>query len=1130
MDGEGCVIAGPSGVRRQAYLRFPPPPPFPPDEYSYAYYEQGGGGKKSGRGNPAGAAGGGKGTRHSYITRYGTQENLYEEIGHMRLEEEVRYVHSKHLQVLDELNLSMEAMLMPSPPPSELTTEALMSPASCSVDSGFSSSSTGTNSLGRPNSANKKKSPHSFWRKLPGLGSSSSSTTLVKPSPDEQRCSSASWEESSHEQSRRSSCSDVDLSSGDESAKGIDGKGRGGSKRCVWRRGSPEPGGGTPPGRLARWFSIKKQAQEGEPRGKMPLLPEEEECSLTHRRALAPSLPPAPHNLNPHQIKLRHIIDAIVQSENSYLSTLWRLVYEYKKPLEEASPAILSSSKIQTLFHRVPEILQCHKLFRIALTDAVANWDREHRIGDVFVASFSKAVVLDIYSDFINNFSVAMDLARTETKKKPALAEFFKARQTNSHDRLSFFGLMVKPVQRFPQFILFLQDLLHNIGHGHPERMALQLALTQLESLAELLNERKREAEQAQALKQIMRLVSAKMPASSQHKYLIRHDDVTQLEVNSCGMISKLKNRRLLLLNDQLVCVAVNSKEENVNSQPRLTYKWSCNINDVQVIESSGSPTLSRLLTPNGSLASTNSSGTSDSLCMEMSQLMHDYQVISRIHDLTHTLKGQYADVNADVTRNLLDNIQREIQRKDEQMAWLDSCCLQLAVRGKEETYTFQMCSQEARKEWITELRLARLALDTNNSPAWEVPEQELRPSAKMPLFAAAHPVYTSDPQSEVMCGCYYSTACGKTAYLWVCTYDGEDSHISIAQTWQTSLKPLTQIPVGGTKVTSMEYVRNMDAVWVGTANNRIMIYNVCDIEQPEVSSCIPVVGEVMAIKIHCDNVFVSLSTGRLLMFRRHSGLGEPEEILLGSEPIACLLPINLSLYAASGKTITVMSAITGELQKTFTIQHDHVGGHVNLMAHSGVGLWLSLAGSSTICLYHTETFKHLQDINVASNVVRVTRCQAPVTVTGLMAVKGLLWVGTDAGVALTIPLPRLEGVPIISGRVNVSYHGHSGPLTLLLPLHDPPTVLKRPPSKALMSDIYGLYGQLMYVKDYEDDERSDSDWSHGTNPDTLVRSDSKREHTLITITGGTGYVNYQQCCYKNVTNIAHIVIWEMKL
>lgn len=73
------------------------------------------------------------------------------------------------------------------------------------------------------------------------------------------------------------------------------------------------------------------------------------------------------------------------------------------------------------------------------------------------MASFSKALVLDIYSGFINNFSVAMDLAKMEAKRKSALADFLKVKQIGAHDRLSFFGLMVKPVQRFPQFILFLQ-------------------------------------------------------------------------------------------------------------------------------------------------------------------------------------------------------------------------------------------------------------------------------------------------------------------------------------------------------------------------------------------------------------------------------------------------------------------------------------------------------------------------------------------------------------------------------------------------------------------------------------------------------------------------------------------------
>jgi hypothetical protein len=51
--------------------------------------------------------------------------------------------------------------------------------------------------------------------------------------------------------------------------------------------------------------------------------------------------------------------------------------------------------------------------------------------------------------------------------------------------------------------------------------------------------------------------------------------------------------------------------------------------------------------------------------------------------------------------------------------------------------------------------------------------------------------------------------------------------------------------------------------------------------------------------------------------------------------------------------------------------------------------------------------------------------------------------------VVLTIPLPRLEGVPIIStGKANVSYHGYNGPVTFLMPLFKPP-LLPLPPSSS---------------------------------------------------------------------------------
>ncbi|KAL1463052.1 hypothetical protein WDU94_014843 [Cyamophila willieti] len=87
-------------------------------------------------------------------------------------------------------------MLMPdksSPPPTGTLNpaEELLSPASYSIDSGFSGSSSGTNSLGRNtapipspscSSASKsKKVPHKLWKRLPSISKSTSQINNVKP-------------------------------------------------------------------------------------------------------------------------------------------------------------------------------------------------------------------------------------------------------------------------------------------------------------------------------------------------------------------------------------------------------------------------------------------------------------------------------------------------------------------------------------------------------------------------------------------------------------------------------------------------------------------------------------------------------------------------------------------------------------------------------------------------------------------------------------------------------------------------------------------------------------------------------------------------------------------------------------
>jgi Rho guanine nucleotide exchange factor 10 len=54
--------------------------------------------------------------------------------------------------------------------------------------------------------------------------------------------------------------------------------------------------------------------------------------------------------------------------------------------------------------------------------------------------------------------------------------------------------------------------------------------------------------------------------------------------------------------------------------------------------------------------------------------------------------------------RGALNRIQQQLQQKDEEVAWIDSCCLQLLVRnrsGKEEKFTFQTESPDIRKDWV---------------------------------------------------------------------------------------------------------------------------------------------------------------------------------------------------------------------------------------------------------------------------------------------------------------------------------------------------------------------------------------------------------------------------------------------
>lgn len=116
----------------------------------------------------------------------------------------------------------------------------------------------------------------------------------------------------------------------------------------------------------------------------------------------------------------------------------------------------------------------------------------------------------------------------------------------------------------------------------------------------------------------------------------------------------------------------------------------------------------------------------------------------------------------------------------------------------------------------------------------------------------------------------------------------------------------------------------------------------------------------------------------------------------------------------------------------------------------------------------------------------------ASVFITSLQVSRGLLWAGTNVGVVVTLPLPKLEGIPLVPrGSVSASYHGHQGAVTFLISLgpSDHPSSgisggLPGLPTSGMGvsqpaqtsnngqtgdgESIYDLYADLMHLQEYE--------------------------------------------------------------
>ncbi|XP_033498047.1 rho guanine nucleotide exchange factor 10 isoform X2 [Epinephelus lanceolatus] len=814
-----------------------------------------------------------------------------------------------------------------------------------------------------------------------------------------------------------------------------------------------------------------------------------------------PVLCPAPEGLSQQQLVRRCILGSILESEKNYLDALKRILEQYEKPLSQIEPRLLSDRKLKMTFYRVREILQCHFLFQIALASRVAEWDSLEMIGDVFVASFSKSMVLDAYCEYVNNFSTAMAVVRKTCASKPGFLEFLKHRQETSSDRMTLYGLMMKPIQRFPQFILLLQDMLKNTPVGHADRLPLQMALTELETLAEKLNEKKREADQRCEIRHIAKAMNERYLnklLSNGSRYLIRSDDMVETVSNERGEIIKTKERRLFLLNDVLMCATPNircqdgsgSGSGNAPLDQKFLLKWSVPLSFVEVVEFGSSEDMA-----DNSRYPTSHSGEKvvinakpnklymgpGQLYQDLQNLIHDLSLVNQISGMIGSLKGNYQNVNPTVAQDWVSGLQRLILKKEEEIRAADRCRIQLQLPGKHDksgkpTYfsaVFNTLSPAIKQSWISNLQMAKLALEEDNLQGWFFAEDDGNQIKKQkhPLLLRQMPVVMSklqefkvecavhNPEPHINTESTADTPVVGHGCVWVASCTNQMGQISIVAMQSCSPK-VTECFNVESRILCMAYVpaeqpqengenapennhaptakaSDSPSVCLGMEEGSIIVYKSSQRSKkvrlqhfftPDKSTVTSLV-----YKKHC--LYVGLVSGSVVVYSRSQdgswSCEKPKVLKLGVLPVKAMLAVEDHLWASSGGQVFIISTHTHCVERQLEA-HQEEGMVVSHMVVAGVGIWIAFSSGSTLRLFHTETLEHLQDINIATPVHNTLPGNQRVSVSSLLVCHGLLLVGTNLGVTVALSVPRLQGIPKVTGRGMVSLHAHSGPVKFL--------------------------------------------------------------------------------------------------
>ncbi|XP_063914840.1 rho guanine nucleotide exchange factor 17-like isoform X2 [Zophobas morio] len=843
-----------------------------------------------------------------------------------------------------------------------------------------------------------------------------------------------------------------------------------------------------------------------------------------------------------------HVVVELYDNERTYVDSLQILVTKYLEPLKSPENTnLLDSTLVDEIFYQIPFLLSHHQTFLEELKKRLEHWDFKQKIGDVFLEMFSKSAVIESYTNYVNNWKRAREIIKSAQQSKPAFAKFLETTAREHKGKLALDSLLIKPIQKFPKYELLLQRLIKHTDVVHPDHSLLLAAQKEVHDQLLKINCTEREALELEQLREIEGLIEGLIELVSTDRQYLRHDLVSM----AAGGGTR-KERALFLFSDLLLVTSIKRRSGTIR---RPTGQGSV----TSTLEANKYKLLMKIALEDLEIVKSKDENLRQ-VMIEIENLSGDVGILNQINELSWSLHCNHSQLD-DLVRDMLTSLNKQLmeqQNSDSQLSCLD---LTLNTSNGLENISVVFSNPEKRVSWEESFNEAKqkLAISGDRKLCPEllatVPIRKTRAGLQ---FTCAAPILSDNSKDVWVCNSdgYVGQVCilslqpepTVTSCNGVCnarilciasvpgvSYKGNNNreeteeHKTIQfdsgsssdeddesdnEEIDESQKILDTSDVSSSEIDDID--SQQSTIWLGTEDGCIHVYNASDNIRIKKNKIRLQLGSSVLCIIYFDNrVFVSLANGDLVIYDRDASGGwnvnSPTTVTVASTsiPISKMLSNSGKLWCGCGSTIKVFNTQTLATENNFIVNNDS-NKPVSCIVLSGNGLWLSLQNSAIVKCFHTLNLDHLCEVNVAPAVTKMlTSCDdiirqhkaACLRVTSLLACKDLLWIGTSAGVLLTMPLPhitstttKLSNIPPITG---VS-HGHTGHVRFLT---------------------------------YVEMTSSNSDGQQHRNS-YKGKPDQRSNTKMLVISGGDGYEDFRS---SNMSEIAgredstnHLLLWNI--